>query len=130
MRAAGQWLEAHPDPARQMVRARAFILADLGSPSQQRLQAALGEILTTGQQRGKLREVPVADAVTALQCGYCTGQRWSIRISCCVPLSSSTAMTSSTVWSPDWMLLTLPFMPFGTMMRCSTTIVSCTVPRM
>ena len=70
MRAAGQWLEAHPEPARQMARTRAFTLADLGSPSQQRLQASLAEILTAGQRRGELREVSVADAVTALQCGY------------------------------------------------------------
>ena len=39
-------------------------------------------------------------------------------------------LTVPGVWSPDWMLLILPLMPFGTMMRCSTTIVSCTVPRM
>ena len=70
MRAAGQWLEAHPEPARQMAKARAFTLSDLGSANQQRLQRALAEILTEGQKRGELREVPIADAVMALQCNY------------------------------------------------------------
>ena len=42
----------------------------LGSANQQRLQRALAEILTEGQKRGELREVPIADAVMALQCNY------------------------------------------------------------
>ena len=48
----------------------AFTLSDLGSANQQRLQRALAEILTEGQKRGELREVPIADAVMALQCNY------------------------------------------------------------
>jgi len=34
------------------------------------VQRALAEILTEGQKRGELREVPIADAVMALQCNY------------------------------------------------------------
>ena len=70
MQAAGQWLEAHPEPAQQMAKARAFTLSDLGSANQQRLQQALAEILAEGQKRGEMREAPIADAVMALQCSY------------------------------------------------------------
>ena len=68
--AAADWLEAHPEPARQMAKARAFTLSDLGSANQQRLQQALAEILAEGQKRGEMREAPIADAVMALQCSY------------------------------------------------------------
>ena len=61
--------------------------------------------------------------------GLRTGQRWSMVTSCFTPSSSSTATTSSTVWSPPFTLFTVPFMPTGTRMRCSTTTVSCTTPR-
>lgn len=70
MRAAGEWLEAHPEPARQMAQARVVGVADLGSPNQRRLAETLGGIVADGVNRGELRPVAVDDAVLVLQCSY------------------------------------------------------------
>lgn len=70
--AAADWLEAHPEPARQMVRARSFNLSlDLGSENQKRFHAAVADILAAGRSSGELRDdVPLTDAVLAVQCSY------------------------------------------------------------
>lgn len=70
--AAADWLEAHPEPARQMVKARSFNLSlDLGSENQKRFNAAVADILAAGRSSGELRDdVPLEAAALALQCGY------------------------------------------------------------
>ena len=70
--AAADWLEAHPEPARQMVKARAFNLSlDLGSENQKRFNAAVADILAAGRSSGELRDdVPLEAAALAVQCGY------------------------------------------------------------
>ena len=70
--AAADWLEAHPEPARQMVKARSFNLSlDLGSENQKRFHAAVVDILTAGRSSGELRDdVPLEAAALAVQCGY------------------------------------------------------------
>ena len=70
--AAADWLEAHPEPARQMVRARSFNLSlDLGSENQKRFNAAVADILAAGRSSGELRDdVPLEAAALAVQCGY------------------------------------------------------------
>ncbi len=70
--AAAEWLEAHPEPARQMVRARSFNLSlDLGSENQKRFNAAVADILAAGRSSGELRDdVPLEAAALAVQCGY------------------------------------------------------------
>jgi transcriptional regulator, tetR family len=70
--AAADWLEAHPEPARQMVKARSFNLSlDLGSENQKRFNAAVADILAAGRSSGELRDdVPLEAAALAVQCGY------------------------------------------------------------
>ena len=70
--AAANWLEAHPEPARQMVKARSFNLSlDLGSENQKRFNAAVADILAAGRSSGELRDdVPLGAAALAVQCGY------------------------------------------------------------
>ena len=70
--AAADWLEAHPEPARQMVKARSFNLSlDLGSENQKRFNAAVADILAAGRSSGELRDdVPLGAAALAVQCGY------------------------------------------------------------
>ena len=70
--AAADWLEAHPEPARQMVKARSFNLSlDLGSENQKRFNAAVVDILAAGRSSGELRDdVPLEAAALAVQCGY------------------------------------------------------------
>ena len=48
--AAADWLEVHPEPARQMVKARSFNLSlDLGSENQKRFNAAVADILAVSK---------------------------------------------------------------------------------
>ena len=70
--AAADWLETHPEPARQMVKARSFNLSlDLGSENQKRFNAAVADILAAGRDSGELRDdVPLGAAALAVQCGY------------------------------------------------------------
>ena len=70
--AAADWLEAHPEPARQMVKARSFNLSlDLGSENQKRFHAVVVDALTVGRSSGELRDdVPLEAAALAVQCGY------------------------------------------------------------
>lgn len=70
--AAADWLEAHPEPARQMVKARSFNLSlDLGSENQKRFNAAVADILAAGRSSGELRDdVPLEAAALAVQCSY------------------------------------------------------------
>ena len=70
--AAADWLEAHPEPAQQMVKARSFNLSlDLGSENQKRFHAVVVDALTVGRSSGELRDdVPLEAAALAVQCGY------------------------------------------------------------
>lgn len=70
MQAAAAWLEAHPEPAQQMVRARAVTAAGADSPNRLRARRALAELVSQGISRGELRPVPVEDATAALLAAY------------------------------------------------------------
>lgn len=70
--AAASWIEAHPQPARQMAVSRTVRPGiDLGSRNQHRLRTLFTDIIVSGQESGDIdRDVDVEQAVIVLSAGY------------------------------------------------------------